>query len=143
MGIMAPIFPTQGVLLTGMHVVLVQRWRHGREYVDSLFSGISSFYLLGLPIMFLLLPIVTLLTPMMSIALSVTLVMTGFACAFVALSMPQTAEERGVAVLTGASLALMEPWLGLLIGVVAAYSLVGLSHGHFLEDPEDAERSPD
>lgn len=50
MAVLAPFFPTQGVLWTGVHVILVQRWRQGRASMDSLFSGIGSFYLFGLPL---------------------------------------------------------------------------------------------
>ncbi|NIB38613.1 hypothetical protein HBA55_03395 [Pseudomaricurvus alkylphenolicus] len=125
MAVLAPFFPTQGVLWTGVHVIVVQRWRQGRASMDSLFSGIGSFYLFGLPVFFFLLPVITALQPMMSIALSISLVMTGFACAYVAMVIPETPEERGVAMLTGLSLALMEPWVGLFVGVLATIMIVG------------------
>ncbi len=125
MAVSAPFFPTQGVLWTGVHVIIIQRWRQGKMYMGSLFGGISSFYLLGLPIIFFLLPVVTLLAPMMNIALSISLVLTGFACAFIALSMPKTSEQRGVALLAGVMLAVLEPWLGLLMAVIANQLIVG------------------
>ena len=140
MAIFAPFFPTQGVLFTGMHVVLVQRWRQGRAAMDSLFSGISSFYLLGLPVIFFALPIITLLQPMMSIALSISLVMTGFACAFVAMAVPETPTERGVALMTGIALTLLDPWVGLLVGVGATVVLVGIDKiEHDAHEPPEQE----
>lgn len=141
MAILSPFFPTQGVLWTGVHVIIVQRWRQGREYMDSLFGGISSFYLFGLPVIFFLLPVITALQPMMSIALSISLVLTGFACAFVAMGIPETPEERGVALLTGVSVATLEPWVGLLIGLGAAFLIVGpqkIEHDAHIETHEEA-----
>lgn len=140
MAMVAPFFPTQGVLWTGVHVIIVQRWRRGRESMDSLFSGISSFYLFGLPIIFFLLPVITLLQPMMGIALSISLVLTGFACAYVAMVIPETPEERSVALMTGVSLAMLEPWVGLLVGLVATYLIVG---GRGVEQEAQSEPSLD
>jgi len=125
MALFAPFFPSQGVLWTGMHVIVVQRWREGRKSMDSLFGGINSFYLFGLPVFFFVLPIITALAPMMSIALSISLVMTGFACAYVAMAIPETPEERGVALMTGVALTLFDPWLGLLVGISATFLIVG------------------
>ena len=125
MGLFSPFFPSQGVLWTGVQVILVQRWRQGRKSMDSLLGGISSFYLFGLPIVFFTLPIITALAPMMSIALSISLVLTGFACAYVAMAIPETPEERGVALLTGVALTLFAPWLGLLVGILATFLIVG------------------
>jgi len=126
MALFAPFFPTQGTLWAGVHVVVVQRWRQGRDAVDSIFSGISSYYVFGLPLFFFVLPIVTALTPLMPIALSLTLVLTGFACAYIAMAIATTPEERGVAMMTGISLAFFAPWIGLLVGLVGTLVMVGL-----------------
>ena len=140
MGLFAPFFPTQGVLWTGMHVIIVQRWRQGRESMDSLFGGISSFYMFGLPLMFFALPVITLLAPMMSIALSLSLILTGFACAYVAMVIPEAPEERGVALMIGVALTLFEPWLGLLIGVASTFLIVGFKKiEHDAHEPEAHE----
>ncbi|MCD1631914.1 hypothetical protein [Marinobacter shengliensis] len=48
-----------------------------------------------------------------------TLVLTGFACAYIAMSIPRDNASRGTVVLIGAALAFFEPWQGLLLGVVA------------------------
>jgi len=140
MSITSPFFSSQGVLWTGMHVIVVQRWRQGREAMDSLFGGISAFYLFGLPLILFCLPVITLLAPFMSIALSISLVLTGFACAYVAMAIPETPEERGVALLTGTSLVLFEPWLGLLIGVITTFFIVGfkkIEHDAHTEQPRE------
>jgi hypothetical protein len=93
--------------------------------MDSLFTGIASYYMWGVPILYLFLPLVTALRPMLPIALALTLVLTGFACAYVAIDMVQGRTGRGTAVLGGAALALFNPWLGLLVATVTVLLLTG------------------
>ena len=125
MALVAPFFPYQGALWTGVQVVIVQRWADGRKSMDSLFSGIRSYYVFGVPLLYFCLPLVTALKPLMGVALSLTLVLTGFACAYVAMAIPRTAIERGVVLLTAVSLAIFTPWIGMLVGIVATLMLVG------------------
>lgn len=123
--LVAPFFATQGSLWTGVHVLVVQRWKEGPAQVPTLQSGLMSYYLMGLPIIYFLLPLLTGLKPLLGIALSLTLVLTGFACAYIAMAIPRTATGRGTALLIGTALAVFEPWLGLLIGIVATILLTG------------------
>ncbi len=125
MGVFAPFFPTQGVVWTGVHVIIAQRWKQGPQAMDSLHSGLASYYLMGIPFMFFLLPLLTALEPLLNIALSLTLMLTGFACAYIAMSIPKENTSRGTVVLIGVSLAFFEPWIGLLVGIVATLLLVG------------------
>ena len=76
-----PNFPTQGALWTGVHVVVAERWRKGPKEMPSIFDGLGSYYLMAIPLLYVTLPFVTLMQPLMNIALNLTLVLTGFACA--------------------------------------------------------------
>jgi hypothetical protein len=125
MAIIAPFFGTQGVLWTGIQVILLKRWAQGRDKVDSLFDSIGSFYAFGLPFLFILLPLVTLLEPLLPVALAVTLILTAFACATLALSLVTDATERGAMVITAMAFSLFEPWLGLLVGLITIAALCG------------------
>jgi hypothetical protein len=125
MGIAAPFFPTQGSVWTGVHVVITQRWRQGPAVMGSLHSGIHSYYFMGIPFIYFLLPLLTALQPLMELALALTLILTGFACAYIAMAVVRHPTERGVALLTGVALTFFEPWLGLLVGIVAAAVLIG------------------
>ncbi len=125
MGIIAPFFSTQGVLWTGIQVILLKRWTQGRDKLDSIFDSIGSFYLFGLPFLFILLPLVTLLEPLLPVALAVTLILTAFACATLALSLVQDATERGAMVITAMAFSLFEPWLGLAVGIITIAGLCG------------------
>jgi hypothetical protein len=125
-GLLVPFFPAQGSLWTGVHVVVVSRWRQGPAAVGDLHSGLISYYLMGLPFIYFLMPLLSGLKPLLGIALSVTLVMTGFACAYLGMAIPRDNTSRGTALLTGIALALFEPWIGLLVGIVAWALLVGV-----------------
>lgn len=132
MALFAPFFPTQGSLWTGVHVIIVNRWIEGRKAMDSLYSGISSYYFFGVPILFFALPLVTGLKPLMPIALALTLVLTGFACAYVAMAIPRNAAERGVVLLGGTAIAMFSPFVGMSVAFVATFALLG-----FKDAPDD------
>lgn len=126
MALTVPFFPTQGALWTGVQVVIVQRWREGRRAMASLYSGIASYYVFGIPVLYLILPLLTVLKPLMGVALSLTLVLTGFACAYVAMEIPRSPIERGVVILMAVALvAFPNPWIGMAIGIAATLALVG------------------
>jgi len=130
MSVTAPFFPYQGALWTGVQVVIVQRWTDGRKSMDSLFSGIHSYYVFGVPILYFCLPLVTALKPLMGVALSLTLVLTGFACAYVAMAIPKTTTERGAMLFTAVALAIFNPWIGMLVGIATTVLLVGIGKKH-------------
>lgn len=127
-GMIAPFFPTQGSLWTGVHVVIVKRWSEGPRAIPDLHSGLISYYLMALPFIYVLLPLLTGLKPLLGIALSLTLLLTGFACAYIGMAIPREPASRGAALLTGAALVAFPPWIGLLVGLFACLTLVGLSH---------------
>jgi hypothetical protein len=125
MAVVAPFFGTQGVLWTGIQVIVLKRWVSGRDKMDSIFDGISAYYVYGFPVLFIVLPIVTLLQPLLPIALAVTLLLTGFACATLALTTVTDTTERGAMVLTAIAFALFDPWTGLLAGLATILVVVG------------------
>ncbi len=126
MSISSPFFSTQGFLWTGTQVIILKRWREGREKMDSIYSGISSFYLLGFPVFFFVLPAITLLTPLMKIALALTLMLTAFGCASIAIRLVNKPIQMAVAFITAFALATFEmPWVGIFVGLASALLLIG------------------
>ena len=125
-----PFFPTQGALWTGVHVVIVERWKEGKENMNSLFDGIGSYYLMGIPFLFFALPFITFMKPLMILALGVTLVLTGLACSYVAISLVKKNSEIAIAIITALFVAFGEyngvaaPWIGILIGLLLSLLLV-------------------
>ena len=136
MALFAPFFPTQGIMWTGVHVIIVQRWAEGRRALDSLFSGISSYYTFGLPVLYLILPFVTALKPLMPIALALTLMLTGFACFYVAIGLVHTRIERGTALLIAFAIAFFSPWQGIAVAIIATLTLVGFRPVQPLENAD-------
>lgn len=124
--VVAPFFPTQGSLWTGVHVVIVKRWSEGPHAIRDLQSALISYYLMALPFIYFMLPLLTGLKPLLGIALSLTLLLTGFACAYIGMAIPREPAARGAALLTGAALVAFPPWIGLLVGAFACITLVGL-----------------
>ena len=124
-----PNFPTQGALWTGVHVVVAERWRKGPKEMPSIFDGLGSYYLMAIPFLYVTLPFVTLMQPLMNIALNLTLVLTGFACAYVALAIPKTNAEMASALLIGLLVAFSGEyvWAALLIGILLSVFVVGLN----------------
>ena len=88
-----PFFPTQGALWTGVHVVVAERWKKGPKEMPSIFDGLGSYYLMGIPFLYVTLPFITLMKPLMQMALTLTLILTGFACAYVAMAIPKKNSE--------------------------------------------------
>ena len=101
-----PFFPTQGALWTGVHVVVVERWKKGPKEMPSIFDGLGSYYLMGLPILYFTLPFITLMKPLMQMALTLTLILTGFACAYVAMAIPKKNTEMASALLIAVLIAI-------------------------------------
>ena len=118
-----PFFPTQGALWTGVHVIVVERWKQGPEVMKSLFDGIGSYYLMGIPLVFIFLPFVTLMKPLMIIALGVTLILTGLACSYIAMSLVKKHTDMAIAFITAVFIAFSSPWIGISIGIVLSLLL--------------------
>jgi len=102
MALFAPFFPTQGVLWAGAQIIVIECWKEGREKLESLTSGISAFYYYGIPVVFLILPIVTFLRPFMPIALMLTLLLTGIACTNLALKIATTNADKAIILIVAA-----------------------------------------
>ena len=121
-----PFFPTQGALWTGVHVVVVERWKKGPKEMPSIFDGLGSYYLMGLPILYFTLPFITLMKPLMQMALTLTLILTGFACAYVAMTIPKKNTEMASALLIAVFITFFSAWVGLLVGILLSVLVIGL-----------------
>ena len=121
-----PFFPTQGALWTGVHVVVAERWKKGKSEMPSIFDGLGSYYLMGIPFLYFLLPVITLMKPLMQMALSLTLVLTGFACAYIAISIAKKTTEMASALLIALFITFFSAWVGLLVGIILSIFVIGL-----------------
>ncbi|MDP3386344.1 MAG: solute carrier family 23 protein, partial [Eubacteriales bacterium] len=96
MGLFAPYAPLNGPLWAGGTIAIAERYKHGRKSMDSIYGGIFS-YIMTMGFFAFLLPVVSFLRPLLPAGLSLTLVVQGFACAYIAMDMVKTKEERGIA----------------------------------------------
>lgn len=119
-------FPvSHGPLWTGVHVVVTERYKQGRQGMDTIYGGISAYYFWGIPLLLFLKPITGLLYPTLPVALSLTILLTGFACGYLAMVLPRNNVERGVAMTIGMILALFGAWQALAIGLVMTVLMCG------------------
>lgn len=120
-----PFFALHGPIWTGATVVVAERYRRGRSEMESIFSGNASYYLLGFPVVYFVGPLLELMRPGLDTAFSLTLLLTGFACGYVALAMLEDRLERGVAVLTAMTILYFSILTGLAIGFALTALLIG------------------
>ena len=117
MGLVAPYGPLCGPLWAGGTIAIAERYKHGRSAMDSIYGGAGSF-IIAMFISSLFLPVISLLRPVLPTALSLTLLVQGYACCYIAMDMCKTNQERGVAGIMGIFLAAQTAAWGLGIGIL-------------------------
>jgi hypothetical protein len=118
-----PLIPMHGPIWTGVTVFLVERYKQGRNVMDSFYSGALSWYLPAFILVFIT-PIVNILQPMLPVALSITLILTGFACAYIAMRMVTTPTGQGYALFVALCIVRFGPAWGLGIGIALYFLLL-------------------
>ncbi|MDR9467111.1 solute carrier family 23 protein [Marinospirillum sp.] len=118
----APYPGLAGPLFTGAMATIAERYRYGRKAMDTIYSGASIFWIVGFIALFML-PLVTLFKPVLPIALSITLLITGYLCIAVAVEQIDNATSMGVAGIMGVVLATHGAAWGLGVGL-AMYFMI-------------------
>ncbi|MDI3534168.1 MAG: hypothetical protein PWQ82_533 [Thermosediminibacterales bacterium] len=106
-----------GPLWAAVTAAVSERYKDGRDGMDSIYSGMGTFRIMtfvGVSLM----PIVSLVRPALPIALSLTLLVQGFVCTRIAMDMVKTNEQKGIAGVTGAVLAMKGAAWGLGLGII-------------------------
>jgi hypothetical protein len=122
----APYPGLAGPLWTAVAATMAERYKHGREAMDSIYSGAGTFWITGFIALFAL-PLVSFFQPVLPIALSLTLLLTGYICLMVGLEQLNNNTERGIAGMMGVVLAVYGASWGLVTGVVL-YVLIERTH---------------
>ena len=120
-----PFVPLHGPLWAGATVIVAERYRRGPQGMRTLFGGIASYYLMGLPALYFCGPALALFRPALDVAFSLTLLLTGFACGALAMAEARDRLERGVALAVAAAIAFGSLTAGLALGFVLAITLLG------------------
>jgi hypothetical protein len=118
----APYPGLAGPIWTAVTAVVAERYKFGRKAMDSIFSGTGTFWITGFIALFIL-PLVSIFQPVLPIALSLTLMITGFLCIMVGTELVSNPAQRGVAGLMAVVLAIYGAGWGLAIGI-ALYLII-------------------
>lgn len=117
MSIIGPDITMCGPLWAAMQVVVCERYKHGREAMDSINGGAGSFRF-GTLTGYLILPIVTLVKPILGIALASTMLIQGYVSVRVGVMKARTFNDLGIAGVMGAVLATRGATWGLATGII-------------------------
>jgi len=120
------VFPAfVGVIYTGAHAFLCEKYAAGKKYMNSIFDGVSSFNWFYIFIA-MCWPMVQIMKPILPAALSLTLILTGFACAFVGIATLQYAGNvsRGIAIFMAVVIAKYGAAWGLGAGIACYLFMV-------------------
>ncbi|KKM09045.1 hypothetical protein SY88_21435 [Clostridiales bacterium PH28_bin88] len=118
-----PYLPLAGPQWTGGQALVVNRYINStREQEDSYWGGATSIFW-GMSIALLLGPVVSLFKPGVAVGMSLTLLIQGYLCAYLAMEMLETNLQRGIAGIVGAVLATKGAAWGLAVGLVLYFVL--------------------
>jgi hypothetical protein len=125
-GSLAPTVTLAGPVWAAMTVAVTERYKLGRQAMDSIYGGAGSFNVMKF-LSCLILPLVCIFQPALPVALSLTMLIQAFACGYVAMQLVKTNTERGLATVIGGALAIAGPTMGLVIGIILCLVLLGPS----------------
>ena len=117
MSIVGPDLTMCGPLWAAMQVVICERYKAGRDAMDSIHGGALSFRM-GTLTGYLILPIVTLVKPILGIALAATMLIQGYVSVRVGVMKSKTFNDLGIAGIIGAVLATRGATWGLITGII-------------------------
>ncbi|MCD6010033.1 MULTISPECIES: solute carrier family 23 protein [Halomonadaceae] len=117
---LAPYPGLAGPIWTAVTATMAERYKYGRTAMDSIFSGGGTFWITGFVALFTL-PLVSLFQPVLPIALSLTLILTGYICLMVGMEQAHSTAERGVAGTMAVVLAVYGAGWGLAAGCILYY----------------------
>lgn len=112
-------YPTlAGPLWAAVTASVAQRYKEGRDKMDSIFSGVGTFRWTTF-IAVALVPVVSLVRPILPAALSMTLLVQGFVCIRLAMEITKTSRiDKGIAGVVGAVIVAKGATWGLIIGIL-------------------------
>lgn len=123
-GLICPYVVLCGPLWAAVTAAISERYKEGRESMDSIYSGIGTFRWSTF-ICVALVPVVSFVQPILPAALSLTLIVQGYVCCKIGLAMIKSDMERGIAGVMAAILAIKGASWGLAVGIVVYLLLNG------------------
>ncbi|MGO9568199.1 MAG: hypothetical protein ACLP5H_11715 [Desulfomonilaceae bacterium] len=124
MSLFGPDASMCGPMWAAMQVVECERYKHGRQAMDSLIGGVASFRL-GTFFAYFLMPIVSLVRPILPIALSLTMLIQGYVAVRIGILKARTYNDLGVAGVVGAVLISRGAAYAFAVGIVLCALIYG------------------
>ena len=115
--VLIPYVPMCGPLWAAVTASVSQRYKEGREAMDSIYGGVGTFRIMTC-VSVALIPIVSLVQPILPVALSLTLLVQGYICTRLAMSMCESELDMGIAGVMAAVLATKGAAWGMGIGII-------------------------
>lgn len=122
--VIAPYVSMCGPLWAAVTASVAERYKKGREEMDSIFSGVGTFRWMTF-ICVACVPIANFVQPILPAALSLTLLVQGYVCGRIAVDEMKTDEDKGIACVVATILYLKGSAWGLAVGIIL-YILVCL-----------------
>lgn len=116
-GFISPFPNLCGPMFSGSYIMIIERYKEGRQAMDSIFSGCGTFRLFTL-LGVMLIPVNGLLQNSLPVALSLMMFVQGYVCVALAMGFCKTETDKGVAGIMGAVLVAKGAAWGLAIGIV-------------------------
>jgi len=124
MSVLGPDLTMCGPMWAAMQVVTCERYKKGKDAMDSLYGGVASFRW-GTFTGYFLAPIVSLVKPILPIALSLTMLVQGFVAVRVGVLKARTFNDLGVAGIVAAVLISRGAAYALGVGVILCLLVYG------------------
>jgi len=117
LALIAPYAPLNGPIWVGGTVATCERYKHGPKEMSSIYGGMSA-YIFFMAITALFLPIVSLFKPALPVAMTITMMVTGWACGYIGINMCKTREEQAIALIMAIAIAFQSATIGLGVGFI-------------------------
>ena len=118
----SPYTQLSGPLWAAVTASISQRFKDGRDAMDSLVGGMGTFRWTTM-ITVATIPIVSLVQPVLPVALSLTLLVQGYICTRLAMDMCETEMDKGIAGVMGTIIVAKSAAWGLAVGLILHFLL--------------------
>ncbi|AXU61079.1 benzoate membrane transport family protein [Clostridioides difficile 824] len=123
MAIFSSYIPMCGPLAATLTGSVAQRYKVGKEAMQSVFSGMGTLVWVS-AIFICFYPIAQIATPLIPLALSVTLLVQGYLCTKLSMELCNTGVEKGLIGLMGGVIAAKGGTWGLAVGFILYFILI-------------------
>ncbi|NPV91466.1 MAG: hypothetical protein HPY50_11915 [Firmicutes bacterium] len=126
MSIFGPDISMCGPIWAAMTVVTYERWKKGRESMDSIIGGVGAFRF-GTLTGYFLLPIVSIVKPILAVAMASTMLIQGFVSVYVGIRESRSLKDLGIAGVVGGVLLVKGAAFGFGAGIIMCLLVYGLN----------------